>query len=578
MAELTLGRLEDAASACREALRLKPHLVEAHDNLGVVYLQLGQISEAVAHLREALRLSPAFAKAHFHLGWCLELGGERAEARSSYERALRLDPRYAEAFYRVGRLLSENAEFEEAEAYIRHAVELKPDYVEGLIGLGTMIATRAAGEGDLRSARGYLDQAISMQPNESGAHYALARLAQLEGHFSDAVEHYDRALSLRSDFPDAIAGKVMALERMGQVEQGHAIIAPLIRSDVPNATMALAGAAVARNDEQRQAAIGYLTQSLDKEKTRGLRIDLHFALGKLLDEMGDYDLAFPHFEKANALGAGKFDADKNAAWFERIMCTYDADRIAALDRAPNMDARPIFIVGMPRSGTSLVEQILASHPSVYGAGELTKLNDIVQSLPRLSNSDQGFPDCVPNLTSDLLQTAADEYLSLIGQLAGPDALKVTDKMPHNFVCLGFIEQLLPAARVVHCVRDPLDTCLSIFFEKFNHHHLYANNLEHLGIYYKQYTGLMAHWRSVLRMPMLELRYEDLIANQEAVTRELIDFCGLPWDERCLQFHESRRIVATPSYNQVRKPLYKKSVGRWRNYDRHIGVLNAQLDT
>ena len=137
---------------------------------------------------------------------------------------------------------------------------------------------------------------------------------------------------------------------------------------------------------------------------------------------------------------------------------------------------------------------------------------------------------------------------------------------------------MPAARVVHCVRDPLDTCLSIFFEKFNHHHLYANNLEHLGIYYKQYTGLMAHWRSVLKIPMLELRYEDLIANQEAVTRELIDFCGLPWDERCLQFHESRRIVATPSYNQVSKPLYKKSVGRSRNYERHIGTLKAQLDT
>lgn len=576
LAELRLARPQDAVESCRRALGIKANLVEAHDNIGLAYIELGRFSEASAHFQESLRLAPGIAKAHFNLGLCNELAGQTEEARTSYERAIRLDPKHAEAFYRIGRMLSEQAVFEEAEAYIRHAVELKPDYPDGLIGLGSLIAARASGAADFMAARDYLSKARSIRPLEPNVFLGLARLAQLEGKYAEAMAHYDRALALKPDYPEAVAGKVSVLERMGQTEQGRAIIEPFMRSDDVNSSLALANAALARDVEQRRTAVRILTMSVEREKTRGMRIDIHFALGKLLDELGEYDSAFMNFEKANALDTGQFDAEKNAAWFDRIMQVYGASRINQMNRAPNNDPRPIFIVGMPRSGTSLVEQIIASHPLAHGAGELTKINEITQTSVRPGANDANFPAWADAVDSKFLQTAANEYLDLIGALAGPDALRVTDKMPHNFVCLGLIQQLFPGARIIHCVRDPMDTCLSIYFEKFNKHHLYANNLEHLGIYYRQYLRLMEHWRSVLSLPVFELKYEDLVANQEPLTRQLINFCGLPWDERCLRFHEAERIVATPSYNQVKKPLYKKSVARWRHYERHLGKLKMQL--
>lgn len=577
LAELNLARLQDAVDSCQRALEINPALIEAHDNLGLAYMELKRTSEARAHFREAVRLSPGFAKGHFHLGLCSEIVGQPEEARKSYERAIRLDPLHAEAFYRIGRMLSEQAELEQAEAYIRRSVEIKPDYVDGLIGLGTLIATRANGADDFIAARGYVSSALSHKPREARIFFALGRIAHHQAMYEDAIEQYDRALSLRPDYSEATACKASVLERMGLVDRGREIIAPFLQVAETNPELALANAALARGNGEKRRAIDILAKSAEREKTRGLQIDIQFALGKLFDDLGDYDQAFHSFSRANTLDTGLFDADKNALWFERIMQVYSAEKMKGLNRAPGNDARPVFIVGMPRSGTSLVEQIIASHPAAYGAGELTRISEITQALPRLAVSDKNFPDCVDALESDVLQTMADQYLDLIGKLAGPDAERVTDKMPHNFVCLGLIEQLFPGARVIHCVRDPLDTCLSIYFEKFNKQHLYANNLEHLGIYYKQYLQLMDHWRSVLTLPFCELKYEDLVANQELHTRQLIDFCGLPWDDRCLRFYESERVVATPSYNQVKKPLYKKSVARWKHYERHIGMLKTQLD-
>jgi hypothetical protein len=232
---------------------------------------------------------------------------------------------------------------------------------------------------------------------------------------------------------------------------------------------------------------------------------------------------------------------------------------------------PVFIVGMPRSGTSLVEQILASHPNVHGAGEL---DDIARIVHRLGGPVPS-PSDLAQMTATTLRQAANDYLEKLSRLA-PGAARVIDKMPHNFLALGYIDLLFPGCRIIHCVRDPRDTCLSIWFQQMTGNHPYTSDLAALADYYRQYQALMTHWKSVIRVPMLEVRYEDLVANIEQGARALVKFCDLDWNDQCLRFHENSRIVSTPTYDEVRRPIHDRSVGRWRHYERHLGALSGLM--
>jgi hypothetical protein len=225
----------------------------------------------------------------------------------------------------------------------------------------------------------------------------------------------------------------------------------------------------------------------------------------------------------------------------------------------------------------LTEQILASHPQVFGGGELMDVGYMVEELPTLVGEKPGYPYNLSKVNPAVLNGFAKKYLDHLAKL-NPDAARVTDKMPQNFLHLGLIALTFPDARIIHCVRDPLDTCLSIYFQNFNEAHTYANSLENIGSYYRQYEKLMQHYKGILDIPLLEVSYEELIANQEQVSRQLVDFSGLDWDDRCLQFSNTRRFVATSSYHQVRENIYSSSVGRWRHYEKHIGPLLDTLRT
>jgi hypothetical protein len=233
-------------------------------------------------------------------------------------------------------------------------------------------------------------------------------------------------------------------------------------------------------------------------------------------------------------------------------------------------------VGMPRSGTTLVEQILASHPQVYGAGELNVIGDAVQSIDRLSGNKIHYPSNLDGLESELLDDIANCYLEKLKALDA-EAMRVTDKHPINFLHLGLIALAFPDAHVIHCTRDPRDTCLSIYFQAFSPANSYASNLEHTGFYYRLYEKLMRHFKEVLSISVLDVTYEDLVINQEQVSRKLIDFVGLDWHERCLAFHQTSRYVATPSYDQVREKMYTSSIGRWRRYEKYLAPLLKALE-
>jgi hypothetical protein len=301
------------------------------------------------------------------------------------------------------------------------------------------------------------------------------------------------------------------------------------------------------------------------------RTQVYHQLGDLYERAKDHDKAFTYHQESNRLKENRFDPAAHADRISRTIAICDRTLLGSGPHAINASELPVFIVGMPRSGTSLVEQILASHPQVHGAGELGDIMQIASGLGARIHPGARYPDCLREVSPALLDDIASRYLEKLGGMDA-SARRVTDKMPHNYLHLALIQMLFPKARVIHTARNPLDTCVSIYFQEFSSEHAYAYDLDHLAAYYHQYERLMQHWEQTIDLPMLKVKYEDLVEDQEAWSRRMIDFLGLEWDDQCLKFFENKRHVATPSYDQVRQPLYARSVERWRRYDRYLGPL------
>ncbi len=298
---------------------------------------------------------------------------------------------------------------------------------------------------------------------------------------------------------------------------------------------------------------------------------LHFALGKIFDDRGEYDTAFTHYREGNRLmrQTVQFSAADFGAYVDRIIGTFGSELLAQRDVFGSQSELPVFIIGMPRSGTTLIEQIVSSHPAVHGSGELDKLATLAAGL-------DSYPETTRALDGSALQHLAAEYEARLLRDAPPGTQRITDKMPSNLLHLGFVALLFPRARVIHCRREPLDVCLSIFFQAFSGGNEYAYDLTDIGMYYRQYERLMAHWGAVSPLNMLEVRYEDLVTDPENITRRLIEFLGLPWDDRCLAHTENQRPIQTGSIWQARQPIYTSSVQRWRRYEKHLGPLKRAL--
>jgi hypothetical protein len=297
----------------------------------------------------------------------------------------------------------------------------------------------------------------------------------------------------------------------------------------------------------------------------------------LLDRAGRYDEAFAMALRANASHQGpQYNPSWHSHYTDVMIRYFSRSRILSMPKATIRSDKPVFIVGMPRSGTSLVEQILASHPAVHGAGELDFIHRVfLGTLDMLHTDVSEYPACLDNLTESQVDGMAHIYLGPLLAF-NPAAKRITDKMPLNFLHLGLIAALFPEARIIHCTRDPMDTCLSCFLTHFNRGHEFKHNLTHLGHFYRQYERLMAHWKSVIDLPILDVCYEQVIANPEAQSHRMVEFLGLPWDDRCLNFHDNQRAVVTASLLQVRKPIYDTSVRRWKRYEPHLAALKAAL--
>jgi tetratricopeptide (TPR) repeat protein len=536
------GEFTEAEASLRRAIEFKPDHVIAHGNLGNVLKSQGKLDDAVAAYQHAIELHPDFTGVHAALGGARHAQGRLTDAIACYRKALEIDPNDAMVLSDLAVSLRAAGEVDEAVDSLRQAIRLRPGFAEGHVNLGTMLLHARQ---DLDGAMDSYQTALRFAPDLVEALQGMADTLAVQGDFDQAVEYSRRALKID---PDHMAAH-LALAHAGDLAGDG--------DDLARLEAQLDGGGLSKADE----------------------CDLRFALGTAHDRAGAYDSAFAHFQAGNQLKSesGAFDLAAFAATVGRQIEGCTADFFTQRTSWGRDSERPLFIVGMPRSGTTLVEQIVSSHPEVFGGGELEAFRAMALELPTTLGTDVPAAECTALVDPDGAQRLADRYLAHLDTLDA-NALRVTDKMPGNFQRLDLVALLFPGARVIHCRRSPLDVCLSCYFHDFSQGHAYTYDLAELGAYYRQYERLMDHWQNVLPIAMLDVTYEELISDQETVSRRMIDFCGVPWDDACLNFQDNDRSVFTSSMWQVRQPLYQTSIDRWRHYDSHLGPLKSALGT
>jgi len=454
----------------------------------------------------------------------------------------------------------------ESAWYCRKALQLSPDYVYAQGHLGNALRQI----NDFEGARAAFTEVVRKTPNDSNAHYHLGLTLESLGEFEPALRSYRTAQQLNPQLLDAVAGEASVYERQAELEKAYNTVYTHIEACKDNAQLAVQYGNIARKLDLHEDAIERLSTFIKNTSLPSEQVlQVYFVLGRLFDDISSYDEAFDCFARANRLKAISYDSSVITRRVTGLITKFTKINLCDSARATIKSDRLVFIVGMPRSGTSLVEQILSSHPSIKGAGELTYLITIAQNMEKNSAT-------IGSLGTEQLNQFADEYLEKTSRLDS-DALRVVDKLPANYLNLGYIELLFPGARIIHCRRDPLDTCLSCYFQNFSRVMQETFDLERIGKYYNNYKRMMEHWKEVITLPMIEVDYEALIEEPRKQMQRLIEFTGMPWDDACLEFHKSKAIVKTASYDQVRLPLYTRSIGRWRNYRKHLGQLIEILD-
>ncbi|HFD92567.1 MAG TPA: tetratricopeptide repeat protein [Gammaproteobacteria bacterium] len=564
------GRMSEALALCGQILSQNDENADALNLTGIIHSDQGRHAKAAAYFKRALAICPDEAIFHYNLARALAKEGRPDEAREHRQRAQALERDPSLAFAEAADALKKQGRLARAVSLYRKALALRPDDMELHHRLGLTLHEC----GRLDEAEDAFRKALSFDPHNPVVLNNLGNTLQFLGRLDEAARCYRRAME--SDPRHAMACSNLGFVELSQGNRKAAIAhfrqALALDPRLTEAHLHLARAIrhTAHDEDMRKMETLAQTAGLSDEQ----KMHLHFALGKSYDDLAQYDQAFEHYLRANRLKRNsiRYRESYTLASIRKIMDTFDEALFRKYRNSGHHDDTPIFIVGMPRSGSTLTEQILACHPDVVGAGELPDLGHLLQR-EALENAAQGagFPDYVAGFQERDFRRLGAEYLRLIRKRA-PNARHITDKMPHNFLFIGMIRLILPQARIIHCRRDPVDTCLSIFKQYFGGSHLYAYDLVELGNFYRQYEDLMRHWQRVLPGHVLDFDYEDLVADQEAQTRRLLDFCGLPWNDACLSFHESERAVWTSSVSQVRRPLYKDSIQRWRHYRRHLGPL------
>jgi tetratricopeptide (TPR) repeat protein len=608
------GRTDEAIAAGRRALALNPSYAGALSNLGIALFDQGKFEEALAHHDRALALDDAFAQAHSNRGNALQRLRCFAEAEPAYRRAIALQPDFADAWNNLGTCLRELKRPEEAEAVYRKALELTPNNPDTLDNLALALkdldrldeaagmsrraltieprsdkfyvhyATILLDQKKVIDAAAAVERALAINANNHDAVNLMGRVAFERGELAESLTYYERALTLKPDLADAFNNMGNVLKELGRLAEALDAYREALRLD-PKITGVYVNLADSKTFEPGDPHLAAM-EALVAEPgglSKSDRMQLDFGLGKAYADLKDHSRSFQHLLTGNAAKRATIAYDEPAAFtlFERIERAFSRDLITAKSGGGDASAAAVFVIGMPRSGTTLVEQIIASHPIAYGAGELQTFNDVVLTVRGADGSPLAYPDFVGTLDDSTLRQIGARYVASLRELAvrhgRADAARITDKMPSNYYFAGLIHLALPNATIIHTVRNPVDTCISCFSKLFSAEQNHTYDLGELGRYYKRYECLMTHWRSVLPPGrILDVHYEDVVADLEGQARRIIAHCGLSWHERCLSFHETDRPVRTASATQVRQPIYTSAVGRWRVYEECLEPLLTAL--
>lgn len=563
---------DEAIKQYEKALQLKPDYAEAWFNLGVSFSNTGRLDEAENAYKKALSYRENYIKALNNLVCVQEMQSKSDEARKTFEQILKIVPDSAEAHNNLGAALAKTGgsrNIRKAEQHFREALTLNPKYLEAYVNLGRLYEDSNRIDGAIKC----YTKALELEPEYQDASIHLASVLVHDSKYPEAKALYSDVIAKNPHNSMAVAGMGNLKKMIGKFSEAEALYNKALEINI-NETSAYFGLSGCRK---------YTLE--DKEfikklkKYSSLSASINFALGKMYNDIGDYDESFMYYRRGNELRNNKidYDAQENTELIGRIIDFFSNELINNLRTGGNPTELPVFILGAPRSGTTLVEQIISSHPDVYGAGELKYIYQQIKKIKNTKNGTEKYPECMKDITPADIARFAREYIEYITALCEDRNIrKITDKMPGNFVYIGFIASLFPNAKIIHCRRNPLDTCLSIYFQSFNSGHRYGFNLENLGYWYKDYLKLMEHWNSVLGNCIYNVNYVDVINNTEDTTRKLIEHCGLEWDDRCLQFHTVNRAVKTASQWQVRQPVYNTSLDIWKRYDKHIGPLKEIL--
>ncbi len=530
------GRIEDAVKHYQQAISISPDFVMAHNNLGIAFKELGRPKEAIGCYQKAIGIAPAYAEAHSNLGNAHQELGQTQEAVSCYEQAIAIRPDYAEAHSNLGNALRELERQTEAITHYERAIAISPDFAMAHYNLG--IAFEELGQ--IQQAINCYRQAIVIRPDYAEAHNNLGFALQELGLRDDAIHHYEQALAIKPDY--AAAHLHLSMMKPG-LEQ------------VPSIERLLEGTSLSQIDASHY----------------------NFALGNIYNNTEMFDQAFEHYHRANEFKRSTITHNSRdfSTYVDKLIKTFTNTCFQQGTECGSASELPVFIVGLPRSGTTLVEQILSSHPQVHGAGELVAMQGIEKAIASGMEVSGSYPESIPLRRDNIARGYAEKYLhELMTHSQG--ATRITDKDPGNFHRLGLIKTLFPGTRIIHCRRNAMDTCTSIFFTYFAKSNTYAFKLDELGQYYLDYERLMAHWGNLFPAEILTVQYEELVMNQEKISRQLIEHIGLEWDDRCLDFHLNKRAVRTTSSVQVRQPIYTRSIDRWKHYQEHLTPLLAIL--
>jgi tetratricopeptide (TPR) repeat protein len=603
---MALHRPHDAIPHYQKALALQGDNARVHTNLGNAWTRANRLELAIAHYEQALkaagaRASPATGdpadalerlkalacqpetpgatlpgafRTRCHLGVLLAALHRPDEAIAHFEQALRLVPDDADALSHLGDVLQVIHHHDAAIARYRQALAIRPN--DAALCGRLAGALQASGRPTEAIARG--EQALALNPHAAEAHGALGRALMAVNRNEEAIAHFKASLAVAPGHAETHNNLGVALQLLGRAEEAATVYETAIRL-APTSVMThfnLASVKAFSIGDPRLGALEALAKDADTLGDDD-RVALEFALAKAFSDLDERSRSFHHLREGNARKRRQIAYDEPAImkFFERIATTFTP----ALMREKSCgvpSALPVFVVGMPRSGTTLIEQILASHSEVFGAGEREDLNQAVLAHFGPREGAASFPECLLSVTPETLAQFAAHYLEGIKESA-PRARRVVDKMPLNFLFVGLIHLALPNARIIHARRDPLDTCFSCFSLLFAGHQPFAYDLGELGRYYRAYDTLMAHWRSVLPPGvMIDVNYEDVVADLETQARRMVAHCDLDWQPQCLDFYKTPRGVRTASSTQVRQPIYRHALGRSSRYREFLEPLRQAL--